>query len=171
MENFYISRKSLKVDYQVAEKSSVIDPATAEHVELLHSLGRADHGLLGRDVPSVVLSLLSESSHLIGWQLTQSRVRVRRYLVVHGYNRVGDKVLSLIEFNFEYGKIFKWVILAYCIIIAPHYRDSILHRSEKIQVFLVRNSEQMWDLCRSEASQIQPLSTSCWPWTNQWQDS
>ena len=65
MENFYISRKSLKVDYQVAEKSSVIDPATAEHVELLHSLGRADHGLLGRDVPSVVLSLLSESSKVL----------------------------------------------------------------------------------------------------------
>ena len=38
-ENFYIARKSLKVDYQVAEKSTIIDPATAENIELLSSLG------------------------------------------------------------------------------------------------------------------------------------
>ena len=38
-ENFYIMRKSLRIEYQVAEKSTIIDPATADHIELLASLG------------------------------------------------------------------------------------------------------------------------------------
>ena len=38
-ENFYIMRKSLRIEYQVAEKSTLIDPATADHIELLASLG------------------------------------------------------------------------------------------------------------------------------------
>ena len=36
---FSFSRHSLKVDYQVADKSTVIDPATAEHIELMTCLG------------------------------------------------------------------------------------------------------------------------------------
>ena len=32
-------RKSLRIEYQVAEKSTIIDPATADHIELLASLG------------------------------------------------------------------------------------------------------------------------------------
>ena len=39
VENFYLARKSLKIEYQVAENTTVIDPATAEHIELLTSLG------------------------------------------------------------------------------------------------------------------------------------
>ena len=35
----------MKVEYQVAEKSTVIDPATAEHIELLHSLGTKRNNL------------------------------------------------------------------------------------------------------------------------------
>ena len=35
------ARKSLRVDYQVAEKSTIIDPATAEHIELMTSLGQS----------------------------------------------------------------------------------------------------------------------------------
>ena len=38
-ENFFIMRKSLRIEYQVAEKSTIIDPATADHIELLASLG------------------------------------------------------------------------------------------------------------------------------------
>ena len=46
---FTFNRKSLRVDYQVADKSTVIDPATAEHIELLSSLGprRSKLSLLG----------------------------------------------------------------------------------------------------------------------------
>ena len=39
-ENFMFAKKSLKVDYQVSEKSTIIDPATAEHIELINSLGQ-----------------------------------------------------------------------------------------------------------------------------------
>ena len=35
------ARKSLRVEYQVAEQSTIIDPATAEHIELMSSLGQS----------------------------------------------------------------------------------------------------------------------------------
>ena len=40
-ENFMFARKSLRVEYQVAEQSTIIDPATAEHIELMNSLGQS----------------------------------------------------------------------------------------------------------------------------------
>ena len=35
------ARKSLRVEYQVVEQSTIIDPATAEHIELMSSLGQS----------------------------------------------------------------------------------------------------------------------------------
>jgi DNA mismatch repair protein MSH4 len=47
--NYGFNRASLKVEFQVADQSTVIDPATAEHIELLSSLGprRSKLSLLG----------------------------------------------------------------------------------------------------------------------------
>ena len=39
-ENFHIVPKTLKVEYQVAEKSTIIDPSTADHLELLAPRGQ-----------------------------------------------------------------------------------------------------------------------------------
>ena len=45
-ENFMFARKSLRVEHQVAEQSTIIDPATAEHIELMSSLGQSKSKLL-----------------------------------------------------------------------------------------------------------------------------
>ena len=39
-ENFHIVAKTLKVEYQVAERSTIIDPSTADHLELLAPRGQ-----------------------------------------------------------------------------------------------------------------------------------
>ena len=39
-ENFHIVPKTLKVEYQVAERSTIIDPSTADHLELLAPRGQ-----------------------------------------------------------------------------------------------------------------------------------
>ena len=39
-ENCHIVAKTLKVEYQVAERSTIIDPSTADHLELLAPRGQ-----------------------------------------------------------------------------------------------------------------------------------
>ena len=57
----------MKVEYQMAEKSTVIDPATAEHIELLHSLGPKRNNLS-------LFGILNKCKSQIGVRLLRSNL-------------------------------------------------------------------------------------------------
>ena len=48
------------------------------------------HGLLGKEAPSTVLSLLSKSSIYLVTQCNAVRVKVRPYFVVHGFTNLSN---------------------------------------------------------------------------------
>ena len=62
-ENFIVAGKSLSVEYHVAEQPIVIDPATAEHIELVstpgHGKSKLHHNLvkLISQFPALALSV------------------------------------------------------------------------------------------------------------------
>ena len=66
-ESFFIVEKTLKVEYQVAEKSTIIDPVTADHLELLSPRGEKKSKV-------TLFGLLNQCSSEAGLRLLRSNL-------------------------------------------------------------------------------------------------